>query len=140
MRILICRPNSYIASELTEYFRGCNWEADIASEPKAIYQALSRQKYDATLFYVSSLEDFALIRYINATYPELQVVISSDSAFAASIENIRAGAFTALKAPYPLKQLQELFAQEYIEPLPCTGEGMNNQTKTNQKNQKRWIK
>ncbi len=112
MRILICRPNSYIAGELTEYFRSCNWEADIASEQGSIYQSLSRQKYDATLYYVSNLDDFAVIRYINSTYPEIQVVITSDAGLETSIENVRQGAFTSLKLPYHLNQLQELLAKE----------------------------
>ncbi|MDZ4182147.1 MAG: hypothetical protein U1B83_04660 [Candidatus Cloacimonadaceae bacterium] len=122
MRILICRPNRHLAGELIEYFRGCDWEADVAAEPGSIYQSLSRHKYDASLYYVSSLDDFAVIRYINDTYPEIQVVITSDSGFETSIENVRQGAFTSLKQPYHLSQLHELFAHE--TPLPAPNQGI----------------
>lgn len=108
MRILICRPNRFISEELIEYFRGCNWEADIADEPGSIYQSLSRADYDIAFYNVSSLDDFAVIRYINATHPETQVVITSDAGFEASIENVRLGAYTSLRLPNHLNQLQEL--------------------------------
>ncbi|MFA7026119.1 MAG: hypothetical protein WC176_09670 [Candidatus Cloacimonadaceae bacterium] len=118
MRILICRPSPYLRDELTEYFRECNWESDIASEPKAIYHSLSSKKYDLTLYYVSRLDDFAIIRYINSTYPEIQVVITADAPFEASIDNVRQGTYTALKLPYHLNQLQELLASKQAPDTP----------------------
>ncbi len=116
MRILICRPNLYLCDELTEYFKACNWESDIASESGAVYQLLSRKSYDLSLYYVSCLDDFAVIRYINFHYPELQVVIASESGFAAGIENVRQGAYTSLKHPNQLSQLQELMKLDFQFP------------------------
>jgi DNA-binding NtrC family response regulator len=99
MRILICKPSAYIADELTEYFRGLNWEADIAAEPGLIYQSLSRHKYDLSLYYVSSLDDFAQIRYINDNYPETKVIVSADPALGSAIENVRKGSYESLCYP-----------------------------------------
>jgi len=112
MRILICNPNVHLAEELAEYCRSCSWEAGIASEPGAIYQSLSRQNYDVTLYYISNLDDLVLISYVNSTYPEIQVVITSDAGFETSIENVRQGVFSSLKPPYHLKQLQELLTEK----------------------------
>jgi DNA-binding NtrC family response regulator len=119
MRILICKPNLSLAEELSEYFHGCDWETDIAGEPGAIYQALSRQKYDVALYYVSSLDDFAVVRYINTTFPDIRVVITSDTGFDACIDNIRQGAFTTIKPPYHLTQLQEMFTKELPKLVPA---------------------
>lgn len=107
MRVLICRPNRFLAEELMECFRSSDWEADVAVEPGSIYQSLSRQRYELSLYFVSSLDDFAVIKYINTTYPDIEVVITSDTGFEASIENVRRGAFTTLSQPYNLNHLKE---------------------------------
>jgi len=114
MTILICRPNLYLKEELTEYFSACGWESAIAAEPGDIYQSLSQRQYDLILYYVFSLDDFAVIRDINSHYPDLPVVIASDSGFAAGIENVRQGDYTALSLPGQLGQLRDLMKMDAL--------------------------
>ena len=116
MRILICRPNLYLKEELTEYFSANGWESDLASDPGSIYQSLSQRQYELILYYVSSLDDFAVIRYINSHYPDLRVVIASDSGFAAGIENVRQGDYTSLGSSGQLGQLRELMTMDAVHP------------------------
>ena len=112
MKILIAQTNPGEAAELREYFNGNACEVYVASEQRMVYQLLASKEIDAVLYNVSSLDDFAVIRYINATYPEAQVVVTSEAGLSASIDNVRQGAFTALKLPYHLKQLQELLTEK----------------------------
>ena len=110
MKILISQPNPSEAAELKEYFQSNACEVFIASERKLVYQMLAKHSIDAVLYSASSLDDFAVIRYINTIYPHVEVVVTSDAGFCANIDNIRQGTFTSLQLPYHLNQLQELFS------------------------------
>lgn len=99
MRILICRPNLYLKDELTEYFGACGWESDLAIEPVSVYQALSQRAYDLILYYVSSLDDFAVIRYINEHYPGIGVIVSVEPGLGNAIENVRLGSYQSICSP-----------------------------------------
>ncbi len=110
MKILIAKTSPSEAAELREYFDSNACEVYVASEQRLVYQVLASKEIDAVLYNVSSLDDFAVIRYINTTYPKAKVVVTSDAGLGANIENVRQGAYTALKLPYHLNQLQELFS------------------------------
>lgn len=112
MNILIAQASPGEATELLEYFQGNACEVFIAPERKFVYQALARHSIDAVLYNVSSLDDFAVIRYINITYPMVKVIVTSDAGICTKIDNIRQGDFTALRFPYHLNQLQDLIALE----------------------------
>lgn len=109
MKILIAKTNPGEAEELKEFFQSKACEVYIASEQRLVYQLLAQRDIDAVLYNVSSLDDFATIRYINTNYPLAKVVVTSEAGLSANIENVRQGDFTALKLPYHLCQLQELF-------------------------------
>ncbi len=108
MKILIAQPNPSEVTELLEYFQSNACEVFIATEQKLVYQVLAQNSIDAVLYNVSGLDDFAVIRYINTTYPQVKVVVTSDAGFCAKIDNIRQGTFTSLQLPYHLEQLNRI--------------------------------
>lgn len=115
VKILITQSNPGEAAELKEYFQSNACEVFIAQERKLVYQVLAKHSIDAVLYNVVDLYDFAVIRYINKTYPQVNVVVTSDAGFCANIDNIRQGAFTSLRFPYHLNQLQELITTESVK-------------------------
>lgn len=115
MKILIAKTNPGEAAELSEYFQSNACEVFIASERRQVYQELAAKEIDAVLYNVSSQDDFAVIRYINSTYPSIKVVVTSDAGLSTYIDNVRQGAFTALKPHYHLNQLKELFTAEALK-------------------------
>ena len=118
MKILIANTNPGETAELREYFQSNACEVYIAAEQRRVYQVLAQKAIDAVLYNISSLEDFAVIRYINATYPLVKVVVTSEAGMGANIDNVRQGAFTSLKLPYHLPQLQELFSAQSAQSNP----------------------
>jgi DNA-binding NtrC family response regulator len=121
VKILIAKTNPNEAAELSEYFRSNACEVFIASERRQVYQELAAKDIDAVLFNVACLDDFAVIRYINATYPSIKVVVTSDAGLSTYIDNVRQGAFTALKPHYHLNQLQELILADTAKPTSKPG-------------------
>lgn len=121
MKILIAKTNPNEAAELSEYFQSNACEVFIASEQRLVYQLLAAKDIDAVLYNVASLDDFAVIRYINSTYPLIKVVITTEAGLGAYIDNVRKGAFTALKPHYHLNQLQELILADASQPNSNTG-------------------
>lgn len=116
MNILIAQASPSEATELLEYFQGNACEVHFASERKLLYQVLAQHSIDAVLYNVTSLDDFAVIRYINTTYPLTKVVAASDTSFYAKIDNIRQSDFASLQLPYHLNQLHELITAVSFKP------------------------
>jgi DNA-binding NtrC family response regulator len=110
MKVLIAKPNKFEVEELIEFFLNRAWDAHIATEPGSIYQMLSQQAFDAVLYNLGSTDDFAVIRYINTTFPSVKVIISTDVGLVATIDNVRSGNFTLLRQPNQFNQLDQLFS------------------------------
>lgn len=137
MKILIARTNPGEAAELSEYFQSKTCEVFVATEQRLVYQVLAQKKIDAVLYNVSSLDDFAVIRYINATYPCAKVVVTSDAGLGANIDNVRQGDFTSIKLPYHLCQLQELFTGVSTQSSPQQKfQTLKEKSHTNNKNKR----
>jgi len=107
MKIMLMKPGPYEAANLEEFFQGLHTELITAHDPRSLSKALLDGDTDILLYNVSSIEDFALIRYVNIHHPDVRVIVLTENGMGSAIENVRQGSFGSLRKPYHLEELSD---------------------------------
>ena len=107
MRVLLMNPAKGEATELIDWFQTMHCAVEAVYDRTALSRILGKKAIDVVLYNASELTDFAMISYINSSYPGINVIVSMDSSFCAAIENVRTCAFRVMKKPYKLSNLLE---------------------------------
>jgi len=107
MKVILVKPNPKEAAEIAEYLQEQRIEVIVVREISKLYQVLENKDYSVVVYYVQGVEDFMQVKYINDSYPDVKLVVSTDAGICSAIDNIRSGHFYTLRQPYHLQQLNE---------------------------------
>ncbi len=107
MGVLIVSHSRFASSSILDGMMAMSladtvYEAD--NLEKAI-QILESRSVHTVLLMVSTLRDFALVKYINKFHRKLQLVLMANDELLDVIETIRSGDFNTATIPYRLEEL-----------------------------------